>query len=155
MPNDKLTQLAEAFRDDIATELGIDPDKLPNKIGRAVVDILKEWDADEWEEVATMLPELAAWGDIRFGDGQEEAADRVQGERDDALARFNEYREECHLPAIEYDGSNYADADPESLRHTRAGAVTAWAERLGFDVRQVVAAPADRTVVWLLVGDDS
>lgn len=144
MPNDKLTQLAEAFRDDIAIELGIDPDKLPNKIGRAVVDILKGWDAYEWEEAATMLPELATVG-----------WDRANDNRDDALARFNEYREERHLPAIEYDGANYADADPESLRHTRAGAVTAWAERLGMDVRQVVAAPADRTVVWLLVGDDS
>lgn len=149
-------ELAEAFRDDIATELGIDPDTLPMGLGAAVVAVLAGWDAGDWEEVArTTFEDLAAWGDIRFEDGDMAGSERAQGERDDALSRYNEYREECHLPAIDYDGSCYGEADPESLRHTRAGAVTAWAERLGMDVRQVVAAPADRTVVWLLVGDGS
>lgn len=152
MPNDKLTQLAEAFRDDIATELDIDPDKLPNKIGRAVVDILKGWDAYEWEEAATMLPELAAWGDLRFADGQEEATDRVHGERDDALRRYNDEREAVGRNRIDYDGEYSGDMP---LPPTRAGAIVAWAERLGMDVREVSTHPEDRTVVWLLVGDDS
>lgn len=146
-------ELAEAFRDDIAIELGIDPDTLPMGLGAAVVAVLAGWDADDWEEVARTFDNLAAWGDVRFEDGDAAGSERAQEERDDALSRYNEDREARGLTAIDYDGADYIDSDDGPP--TRAGAITAWAERLGFDVREVVALPNDRTQVWLRVGDDS
>lgn len=145
--------LAEAFRDDIATELGIDPDTLPMGLGAAVVAVLAGWDADDWEEVAQTFGELHAWGDLRFEDGDDSGWDRASGEHDDALSRYNEDREARGMGAIEWDGTDYIDSDDGPP--TRAGAITAWAERLGFDVREVVTLPNDCTQVWLRVGDGS